>query len=227
MHHRQVPARGRSVKVTMGPHGPVTPAAARAKAVEIVTLAKTGRDVARRTPRSRGSATMADLAQRFMGEYAPAHLKPSTAALYRPGVFRRRVGSGTREARRTWRRRVVRSRSQPDRFRPALPGSSKARPAAAGPAGRGYVTSQPLTFPRNPHHHLVRHYQDGGLKRGRINDPELDSRLALELFGDQWRALRRAAHNLLTAWHWLSMSEFEAADSALDELFSALRDARR
>ena len=74
---------GRSVKVTIGPHGPVTPAAARAKAAEIVTLAKTGRDLAGRTPGSRGSATMADLARRFMDEYAPAHLKPSTASLYR------------------------------------------------------------------------------------------------------------------------------------------------
>ena len=74
---------GRSVKVTIGPHGPVTPAAARAKAAEIVTLAKTGRDLAGRTPRAKGSATMTDLARRFMDEYAPAHLKPSTASLYR------------------------------------------------------------------------------------------------------------------------------------------------
>ena len=73
---------GRSVKVTIGPHGPVTPAAARAKAAEIVTLAKTGRDLAGKTPRSRGSATMAGLARRFMDEYAPAHLKPSTVRLY-------------------------------------------------------------------------------------------------------------------------------------------------
>ena len=34
----------------------------------------------------------------------------------------------------------------------------------------------PLAFPRNPYHHLVKHYQDGGLKRGRVNDPELDAR---------------------------------------------------
>ena len=47
---------GRSVKVTIGPHGPITPAAARAKAAEIVTLAKTGRDVAGQMPRSKGSA---------------------------------------------------------------------------------------------------------------------------------------------------------------------------
>ena len=42
----------------------------------------------------------------------------------------------------------------------------------------------PLAFPRNPYHHLVKHYQDGQLKRGRINDPELDARLALEVFGN-------------------------------------------
>ena len=74
---------GRAVKVTIGPHGPITPAAARAKAAEIVTLAKTGRDVAGKTPHGRGSATVTDLARRFMDEYAPAHLKPSTVRLYR------------------------------------------------------------------------------------------------------------------------------------------------
>ena len=47
--------------------------------------------------------------------------------------------------------------------------------------------------------HLVKHFQDGGLKRGRINDPELDSRLALELFGDEREALRGAGPNLLAA----------------------------
>ena len=41
----------------------------------------------------------------------------------------------------------------------------------------------PLAFPRNPYHHLVKHYQDGQLKRGRVNDPELDARLTLEVFG--------------------------------------------
>ncbi len=85
----------------------------------------------------------------------------------------------------------------------------------------------PLAFPRNPYHNLVKHYQDGGLKRGRINDPELDSRLALEVFADQQEALRNAAPDLLTAWHWLTAPGFEAADSALDDFFSALRGVRR
>ena len=48
----------------------------------------------------------------------------------------------------------------------------------------------PLAFPRNPYHHLVKHYQDGQLKRGRTNDPELDARLTLEVFDDQQKAFR-------------------------------------
>ena len=55
----------------------------------------------------------------------------------------------------------------------------------------------PLAFPRNPYHHLVKHYQDGGLKRGRVNDPELDPRIALEVFGDHGR-LAGASAALMT-----------------------------
>ena len=85
----------------------------------------------------------------------------------------------------------------------------------------------PLAFPRNPYHHLVKHYQDGGLKRGRINDPELDARLALEVFGDQWRALKEASPDLLTAWHRLTTPEPEGADRALDDLFAGVCDSPR
>ena len=62
----------------------------------------------------------------------------------------------------------------------------------------------PLAFPRNPYHHLVKHYQDGQLKRGRVNDPELDARLALDVFRDQRKALRQGPPDLLLAWHWLT-----------------------
>ena len=85
----------------------------------------------------------------------------------------------------------------------------------------------PLAYPRNPYHHLVKHYQDGGLKRGRINDPELDARLALEVFGDQWRALRKVSPDLLAAWHWLTTPAHEGVDRALNDLFSTLRRSRR
>ena len=85
----------------------------------------------------------------------------------------------------------------------------------------------PLAFPRNPYHHLVKHYQDGGLRRRRLNDPELDARLALEVFGDQRSALREADAGLLTAWHWLVTPEPEGADRPLEIVFSDLRGVRR
>ena len=82
----------------------------------------------------------------------------------------------------------------------------------------------PLAFPRNPYHHLVKHYQDGQLKRGRINHPELDARLALEVFQDQQNALRSAPSGLLAAWHWLT-----AADDGegFDRFFEHLRNSPR
>ena len=54
----------------------------------------------------------------------------------------------------------------------------------------------PLAFPRNPYHHLVKHYQDGGIRRGRINDPELDAGLALEVFDEQKKALQDSPFDL-------------------------------
>ena len=78
--------RGRAVKTTIGPHGPVTPADARARAAEIITAARTGRD-----PRAHGrygtkSTTMDDLVKRFLEEYVPAHCKPGTQEVYRSAL---------------------------------------------------------------------------------------------------------------------------------------------
>ena len=83
----------------------------------------------------------------------------------------------------------------------------------------------PLAFPRNPYHHLVKHYQDGQLKRGRVNDPELDARLALDVFGDQWRELGSAAPDLLLAWHWLTTAGENAV--GFNTFFSSLRESAR
>ena len=86
----------------------------------------------------------------------------------------------------------------------------------------------PLAFPRNPYHHLVKHYQDGQLKRGRRNDPELDARLALDVFRDQQtalRALRGEAPDLLVAWHWLTTTEPDGA--GFETFFAAVRGAPR
>ena len=78
----------------------------------------------------------------------------------------------------------------------------------------------PLAFPRNPYHHLVKHYQNGGLKRGRINDPELDARLTLEVFGNQQQALSEAPSDLLAAWHWLTTAD---GGTGFDRVFASVR----
>ena len=86
----------------------------------------------------------------------------------------------------------------------------------------------PLAFPRNPYHRLVKHYQDGQLHRGRLNDPELDARLTLEVFHDQRDAfveLERKAPDLLLAWHWLTTGTDDV--SGLNAFFTSIRKAPR
>jgi ATP-dependent DNA helicase RecQ len=86
----------------------------------------------------------------------------------------------------------------------------------------------PLAFPRNPYHHLVKHYQDGALQRGRINDPELDARLTLGVFNDQFDALQGChAENpdLVLAWHWLCTVGVHGA--GFDTFFKTVRKQPR
>ena len=86
----------------------------------------------------------------------------------------------------------------------------------------------PLAFPRNPYHHLVKHYQDGPLKRGQRNNPELDARLTLEVFSDQHQAfqmLRDANPDLLLVWHWLTTAD--SVLSGLGAFFTTIRRAPR
>ena len=80
----------------------------------------------------------------------------------------------------------------------------------------------PLAYPRNPYHHLVKDYQDGELRRGQRNDPELDSRLTLQVFDNQLSEFRSADGDLLTAWHWLTAIE---DGDGFDMVFSHLRDS--
>ena len=83
----------------------------------------------------------------------------------------------------------------------------------------------PLAFPSHPYHHLVKHYQDGQLKRGRVNDPELDARLSLDVFSDQQKALGKADPDLLSAWHWLTSAD--DAGAGFDAFFVTLRGTAR
>ena len=81
-----------------------------------------------------------------------------------------------------------------------------------------------MAFPRNPYHHLVKQYQDGSLIKGRLNDPELDARLVLEVFDNQRRAFRETDPELLTAWHWLTTAD---GGSGFDRFLSSVRQAAR
>ena len=84
----------------------------------------------------------------------------------------------------------------------------------------------PLAFPRNPYHYLVKHYQDGQLRHGSINDPKLDAELTLELFGDQQKAFEKQSgdSDLMVAWHWLTTKE---QPDGFDMVFGSLRVAPR
>jgi ATP-dependent DNA helicase RecQ len=82
----------------------------------------------------------------------------------------------------------------------------------------------PLAFPRNPYHRLVKHYHDGGLQRGQLNDPELDARLTLDVFRDQLQSfqhMRDSAPDLLLAWHWLTAAD--GVRSGLNAFFTTIR----
>ena len=82
----------------------------------------------------------------------------------------------------------------------------------------------PLAFPRNPYHHLVKHYQDGQLQSGQRNNPVADARLALDLVVDQFVALAKANASqpqLVSLWHWLSTRSPDG--TAFDAFFVALR----
>ena len=82
----------------------------------------------------------------------------------------------------------------------------------------------PLAFPRNPYHHLVKHYQDGQLKRDRRNDPKLDAILALRVFEDQQKQLLETPPHLIDAWHWLSTAD---GSPGFDLVFETLRGSPR
>lgn len=82
----------------------------------------------------------------------------------------------------------------------------------------------PLAFPRNPYHRLVKHYQDGRLVGGGRSNPELDARLALELLDEQLAALsalNERTPDLALVFHWLVTKEQRSA--GFDSVFRAFR----
>ena len=81
----------------------------------------------------------------------------------------------------------------------------------------------PLAFPRNPYHHLVKHYQDGRLSAGHKQDPELDALLVFEVLGNQLEALSKFSETTLTAYHYLT-TRLEIF-SGFDAVFKHLRNS--
>jgi ATP-dependent DNA helicase RecQ len=78
----------------------------------------------------------------------------------------------------------------------------------------------PLAFPRNPYHHLVKHYRDGRLQAGHVNDPERDARLVFKVLENQITALQAQDPALLLAWHYLTtrMDRAEGFDAVFREV---------
>lgn len=102
--------------------------------------------------------------------------------------------------------------------------ANRARLAALGAAPVDTLWLNPLAFPRSPYHHLVKHYQDGRLQVGHVNDPAQDARLALQVLADQIAAFARLGAetpDTLTAYHHLTT--LAEASSGFDALFRTLR----
>lgn len=82
----------------------------------------------------------------------------------------------------------------------------------------------PLAFPRNPYHHLIKHYHDGRLSSGEVNDPVKDAAITLDVLIDQFCALRSVNHinpKLIEAWHWLTARG--PSGDGFDSFFQAIR----
>ncbi|SFO41732.1 ATP-dependent DNA helicase RecQ [Roseovarius lutimaris] len=84
----------------------------------------------------------------------------------------------------------------------------------------------PLAFPRNPYHHLVKHYHDGRLQSGHVNDPEFDARLVFKVLRNQIDAfvlLNMLSPETMMAYHWLCCRG--PGSNGFDRLFSDVRGA--
>lgn len=86
----------------------------------------------------------------------------------------------------------------------------------------------PLAFPRNPYHHLVKHYQDGRLQSGHVNDPEFDARLVFEVLNNQIEAfaeIGKRSPDALTAYHYLCSRP--PRSEGFEKLFETIRQTKR
>ncbi|QNE07638.1 RecQ family ATP-dependent DNA helicase (plasmid) [Croceicoccus marinus] len=84
----------------------------------------------------------------------------------------------------------------------------------------------PLAFPRNPYHHLVKHHLDGRLQAGHLNDPAKDAELVFRVLEDQLQAFRKMAAetpDAMAAYHFLVTLPERSA--GFDAVFRASRQS--
>lgn len=73
-------------RVTIGLHGPWTTETARAEAMQLLGEFAAGNDPAEEKAKQKSAACMSDLGQRFVEQYVPIHLKPTTQREYTRAV---------------------------------------------------------------------------------------------------------------------------------------------
>ena len=84
----------------------------------------------------------------------------------------------------------------------------------------------PLAFPSNPYHHLVKHHHDGRLQAGHVNDPEMDARLVFQVLRNQLTALTQQNADQpdgVAAFHFLSTRMENSG--GFDAVFQEVRGA--
>lgn len=82
----------------------------------------------------------------------------------------------------------------------------------------------PLAFPRNPYHHLIKHYHDGRLQSGHVNDPEFDAQLVFDVLKNQveaFRELNKTSPDALIAYHYLCTRTPNS--SGFEQVFALVR----
>ena len=75
-------AGGRTHRVTLGPHGVLTPEAARRRALAVLAEVWNGGDPVAARDADRAAGSVADLCERFLEEYVEIHCKPGTVREY-------------------------------------------------------------------------------------------------------------------------------------------------
>ena len=84
----------------------------------------------------------------------------------------------------------------------------------------------PLAFPRNPYHRLVKHYQDGRLQAGHVNDPKMDAALAMEALTNQIEALAKMdGENAAMARVCHYLATRGSGSEGVDAVFTVARNA--